>query len=120
MGQILSRNSAIPLAENHEDPEDWFQAFAGMNMRWESMGVLFSYWTNAVMVLSADSTSKVQEKLMKDGKRNAMLKYKNGLWSCAELCRSSGNRNSLLVYMLYKHSLLQSMVSGDASKYAHS
>ncbi|KAI9163125.1 Zn(2)-C6 fungal-type DNA-binding domain [Paramyrothecium foliicola] len=115
MAKAMCANTAVPLAESHADPNDWFQAFAGPNLRWEALGILFAAWASGSMTLVGHAVTEAHKSLLSFGKRKLLVKYKENAWKCAEMCRASGNRNSLLVYLLYKHSLLQSMVSGDAS-----
>ncbi len=45
-----------------------------------------------------------------------MLSYKSSAQSCIALCKESGG-NTLLVYLMYKCTILESIVSGDASEY---
>lgn len=108
----ISSNSSQSLKEDYWDPEEWFQSFSGESLRWEALGILFTYWSLGTLAFS-DSNALGLEGF----DRKAMFRcYKENAWACAELVRDTCASNGLLLYLLYKHSLLEGMTSGDASK----
>ncbi|CAM1502487.1 Fc.00g044710.m01.CDS01 [Cosmosporella sp. VM-42] len=111
MADRLSQNSQTPLEDEFLGPEEWVQAFSGINLRWEALGILFTYWSFGALSLT-DGSSIVATKA---DRQALFLDYKENAWKCAELARDCSASNPLLVYLLYKHSLLESVHSGDAS-----
>lgn len=116
MVEILSTNSQTHLNEDLRDPDEWFQSFSGDNYRWECLGILFTYWAfgSLSMIIPNHIVSTNHQK------RALFRKYKEGAWKCAELSRDARASNTLLVYLLYKHSLLESIDTGDYSTSSHS
>lgn len=111
MAQRICDNSSQTLVEDQHDPAEWLDAFSGPNLRWEALGILFTYWAFG----SLADTSTDGSLLNKADRRKVVLTYKHHAWRCAEMSRGSYNGNTLLAYLLYKHSLLESVISGDAS-----
>ena len=113
---LIFQNTSSELLEEDE-PNTWFESFSGPNLRWEALGVLFTYWSfGALASVDGDfifaSASGVQKK-----RRDVMTELKECATSCIALCNHTDHGNPLLVYLLYKHSLLESMISGDASNF---
>lgn len=152
MAHVISANTAQPLAEdNYEDEEDgdldeaaapgrgrdegrgerlsdserWMASFSGRRMRWEGIGVLFTYWGFAGL---ADHPHR-PELPVADGSgsgegtpgaglgfdpRRVTLAYKEAAQLCMELCKGCAP-NSLGLYLAYKNAVLESVLSGDAA-----
>lgn len=43
MALLLSANTARPWADDESDTEKWLASFSGRNLRWDSLGILFTY-----------------------------------------------------------------------------
>ncbi|GJN72820.1 hypothetical protein PLIIFM63780_006885 [Purpureocillium lilacinum] len=43
LARFLTTNTARPFREELADPEEWLAQFTGANLRWESIGLLFSF-----------------------------------------------------------------------------
>src|SRR3546814_14405078 len=43
MACFLTANTARPFREDLADPDEWLRQFTGFNLRWESIGLLFSF-----------------------------------------------------------------------------
>lgn len=112
LAHLLSSNTAKQWTEDEIESEAWLSSFSGRNMRWESMGILFTYWALAAL---ADQPHR-PELLRKSDKRPAQLTlvYKEAAEICIELCKGC-TPNSLLLYLTYKAAILESMIAGDAA-----
>lgn len=124
MAHAISASTARPLAEDAEpDAERWMASFSGRRLRWECVGVLFTYWAFAAL---ADHPHRPEllghgsggaggvgggEKL---DPRRVMLAYKEAAQLCIELCRGCAP-NSLFLYLTYKNAILESVLVGDAA-----
>jgi hypothetical protein len=113
--QQISRNTNLEL-HDEEDPVKWFKTFSGSNLRWEALGILFTYWSFGSLA-SAECDSIFAFACQRPKTRVQMvIEMKECAASCIALSSHVDHGNSLLVYLLYKHSLLETMVNGDASE----
>ncbi|KAF7561636.1 hypothetical protein G7046_g2528 [Stylonectria norvegica] len=104
LAERISENTGTPLSEHHLDPSEWLQSFSGPQLRWEALGVLFTYW--AFGCLSSAEEPGHGDK--PQDRRDLYRIYKERAWACAELVRKTSSGNTLLLYLLYKHSLYAS------------
>lgn len=95
MGLVICNNTAKPQDE-HPSNQDWLDQFAFPTLRWESVGLVFTYW---------------------DGNPGASQQtVVTCLGYCIELAGHFSAANDLLLYLCYRRSTIQSLISGDASK----
>lgn len=111
LAHLISLNTAKQWTEDETDSDAWLSSFSGRNMRWESLGILFTYWALAAL---ADQPHRLE--LRKSDKRPAQLTlvYKEAAELCIDLCKGCAP-NSLLLYLTYKAAILESMIAGDAA-----
>lgn len=113
--QQIIRNTKSELHDK-EDPVEWFETFSGSNLRWEALGILFTYWSFGALA-SAEGDSIFSSAFQRPKSRaQAMIEMKECAASCIALSSHVDHGNPLVVYLMYKHSLLETMVSGDASE----
>lgn len=113
---LLCRNSSRLLKEDYEDPEEWFRSFSGPNLRWETLGILFTYWALGAVALPEGITKDEGRMLGGSDPQKLMRKYKASSRSCIDICRNASCANTQLLYTVYKQSILESIVYGDTSK----
>lgn len=89
----LCANTARPFAETEPDGERWTAQLLGDNLRWESVGVVLT---------------------LKARRRESL----DALRRCVELCSELSHGNSVLVYLWGAYTMVESCVSGDASKWS--
>ncbi|KAF3764189.1 hypothetical protein M406DRAFT_330540 [Cryphonectria parasitica EP155] len=113
MAQVISNNTAKLWSEDEPDPDKWITSFSGRNMRWECIGILFTYWGLAAL---ADHAHRPEPGRTLDAvdPRRMTLVYQHAAQLCIDLCKGCAP-NSLLLYLMYKVAILESMLSGDAS-----
>lgn len=117
MSSRLCRNGAVPLSETHTDPKQWFEEYSGPNLRWESLGLLFVFWAYGARRLPDKSVMSPDcETLQNHNGSYLVHQYKMAAWKCIELSRDASNSNTLLAFLVFGHSLLESNESGDAGK----
>jgi hypothetical protein len=114
--QLISRNTNSEL-HDEEDPVKWFAAFSGSSLRWEALGILFTYWSFGALASAEGDSIFTSACKRPKGRVQMMIEMKECAASCIALSSHVDHGNSLLVYLLYKHSLLETMVSGDASEF---
>ncbi|CAM1510645.1 Fc.00g009800.m01.CDS01 [Cosmosporella sp. VM-42] len=105
MAGILSDNTSQPLKDNHADPYGWIDQFTGLNLRWESLGLLWTFWElgDGPLIPPVNPAKPP----------NAMIRICLG--HCVDLARHFAQANDLLLYISYRRATIQSMISGDAS-----
>ncbi|KAM3502850.1 hypothetical protein MY10362_004575 [Beauveria mimosiformis] len=113
MAKKLCLNTASVLREDHTNPKEWFKEFSGQNMRWECIGILFAYWSSGLLSLPRETFKGSCKALHDMDRRTALDFYKDLVADCANLCWNAGNGNTLLCFLLFERSLLQSNISGD-------
>jgi len=108
MAEIIFSNTHRPFIELEESSDlgMWFETFSGHNLRWESLAIIFAY-----LVLGATASSLPGEE-----SRNLLLASKECCSLCISWADGSTNANVLLVYALYKRSIIEACISGEASK----
>ncbi|GAA85923.1 fungal specific transcription factor [Aspergillus luchuensis IFO 4308] len=114
---ILTRNSKIPLQKN-QDPHAWLASFTGTRMRWETLGILYTYWACGAISSSSESQAVAEYCQAHSSVTNAkqlMTHFKRCASLCIDLCKQLGSINLLFVYLLYKHNILEGILSGDKS-----
>ena len=125
MVQLLCRNTTRPFPEDEEDPKVWLGNFSGRNLRWDALGILFTYWAcaaGAEMVRRPDLNSGGSDagNGMASGSSPPMTFYH----ACAKLCIDISHEvcqvkpNTLLLYLTHQHSIIETFETGDASKLA--
>ncbi|CEJ85165.1 hypothetical protein VHEMI03690 [[Torrubiella] hemipterigena] len=113
MATTLCLNTADILKDDHVDPDRWFSEFSGPRFRWESIGILFAYWATALFS-DRHRFARAGLYLTDETKITALKRYKNNAWNCSQLCWEACQGNSLMLFLLYQHSIIESNLSGDA------
>jgi hypothetical protein len=114
LAYIITANTEKILREDHDDPGLWVEEFAGKNIRWDVIGILFTHWASGC-VASSEPFWKKSIGLTGIGRRQLMVDYFECATACVSLCSRTSNNNSILALLLYKCTILQSLVTGDAS-----
>ncbi|KAM5343248.1 hypothetical protein ACJ41O_014214 [Fusarium nematophilum] len=94
MGLEICNNTARPLRDEYADGREWLDQFAGETIRWESLGLIWTYWDG----------------LPGTDPRTVVL----CLGYCIELARHFSTGNDLLLYLCYRRSTIESLLTGDA------
>jgi hypothetical protein len=116
MALLLFQNSSKPLREDFTDPEEWYEAFSGINFRWESIGILFGYWTFGATSLLENGNVEQCKSLGDHNRRKLMQMYKGGTTKCLDLCRLANSNNTMMVFLIHMSSLTASLITGDTGK----
>lgn len=117
IADLIARNTAGPWLENEADADKWLSSFSGRNIRWECIGMLFTYWfygTNTTETHRPDLPS-IRNTSMTPSQKQA-LGYKDAAERCLELCESSA-LNSLQLCLLFNLFIIEGTISGDASEF---
>jgi hypothetical protein len=85
-------------------------------MRWESLGLLFCYWALGTKALPENAELRDTQQLRDMDRRRLLSKYAVAAGMCVDMCKTGSTANSLLAILLYRYSVVQSIISGDASE----
>ncbi|KAK8039092.1 hypothetical protein PG993_007503 [Apiospora rasikravindrae] len=114
MASLICSNSKARFVEDQEDPEEYMSSFCGTQMRWESLGILFTYWAFSASLTRDTDIDPVGQNVFTG--RQMARRFTNCVSKCIDICRKLGAPpNTLFVYVCFRHTLLESNVSGDAS-----
>ena len=97
MALCISNNTSRPIRDEHSSAKAWTDQFTGSNIRWESIGLIWTYWNGAPGMEAAAV--------------NKCLGY------CVELVRHFTTANDILLYLCYRRTTIESLVTGDAGKF---
>lgn len=115
----IFRNSSTTFREDHDDPTEWLQSFSGSSLRWESLGILFTYWALGSKSLINAPEQRETDVLRSHDRRGLIIRFKGAAGMCIDLCYQGSSTNTLLASLLHKYSILESVVSGDTSTSYH-
>ncbi|KAH8678187.1 hypothetical protein BX600DRAFT_431479 [Xylariales sp. PMI_506] len=104
-------NTSRPISDSRPDALDWLEQFTGPNLRWESIG-LMAYF------LDFKPTPEHQQKLRNAGSFGEyyvplLLELLN---ICLELCDHFADGNFISIFVCFKRTNLETLLSGDASR----
>ncbi|KAM0552627.1 hypothetical protein ACHAPJ_007724 [Fusarium lateritium] len=94
LGLAISNNTSRPIRDEHSSAKAWTDQFTGSNIRWESIGLIWTYWDGSP---GFDAPVVVK-----------CLGY------CIELVRYFTSGNDILLYLCYRRATIESLVTGDA------
>ncbi|KAM0809602.1 hypothetical protein AB5N19_09946 [Seiridium cardinale] len=124
-GSYLGRNRSLPKLEEMArricvntaksvakkvDANEWLDQFRGPNLRWESLGLMFNYW---------DLLDKLNEIQYPAG--HIPLSYyapttQESIMLCLEMAQEYSDGNPFTVHLSLRRAVLESLISGDASR----
>ncbi|KAK9414545.1 hypothetical protein SUNI508_11118 [Seiridium unicorne] len=124
-GSYLGRNRSLPKLEEMArricvntaksvakkvDANEWLDQFRGPNLRWESLGLMFNYW---------DLLDKLNEIQYPAG--HVPLSYyapttQESIMLCLEMAQEYSDGNPFTVHLSLRRAVLESLISGDASR----
>ncbi|KAF5002161.1 hypothetical protein FDECE_10706 [Fusarium decemcellulare] len=95
MGLAICNNTARPVRDEHLSGTDWLDQFSSANIRWESLGLIWTYWDGSPGGASPQTVVTC-------------------LGNCIELARHFTAANDVLLYLCYRRSTIESLITGDA------
>ncbi|KAJ1324610.1 transcriptional regulatory protein GAL4 [Microdochium nivale] len=107
MARMVCINTAQPVDDDLPGM-DWVAQFSGSNLRWESIGLLFTFW---------DLTRRARRTECKPSSEDAesWARIREILHNCLDLCDDYSSGNLILLNLTHRRTMLESMTSGDAS-----
>lgn len=111
----ICENTSWPFKDDQIDPDEWVKSFSGSRLRWESLGHLFIYWAYGARAIPdiCDANNPECLDLQKYEFSELIRRYKLCASWCIELSRAATSGNILLTFLVYKHCLLESQLTGE-------
>ncbi|KAH7203247.1 hypothetical protein BKA60DRAFT_527185 [Fusarium oxysporum] len=95
---------SMTLREDQDDPAAWIESLSGPNLRWETVGVMFLY-----TALSELSTTSNEES------KRIIRHCTEYCASCITLANMGGSSGTLMLFLMYKRSVLHAWMHGETS-----
>lgn len=108
----LSNNTSQPFSDKISDPDQWIDQFSGINLRWESLGLIFSFKELGQERQWKRQDGESEESLRKHWPEVARV----CLGLTIDLARRFSDGNSILLQLCIRRTIAESLVTGDASK----
>ena len=112
VAKALCLNTSRAFSDNEVEPATWAAQFCGPNSRWELLGIMFTHWASR-----ADVFSPLRQDLSGGPRhRFELARYLKLVNMCIDISRSFTHGNTLLLFMVMRRAIIESWISGDASK----
>jgi hypothetical protein len=112
---VLCKNAERAL-EEFEDYDKWLESISGTNLRWETLGSVFGALTTAVLSLPDRDAFFATQRGDRRIRRSFSVEMKDCVQACITLSNYMDLINVPMVSLLVKNLILQTVISGDASK----
>ena len=116
VARIICSNTTKYQVEDEPEADKWIASFSGVNTRWETLGILCSYWAlgNRSNITHRPEPS---DRVSGSNRVRGMVEFKDHASRCEVISRElSPHVSTLHLYLLEQISILESNTSGDASK----
>lgn len=113
IAERICNNTSRPLLDIHTSPKAWMDQFCGPNLRWESLGLL---WSTLATLPDAFNTLE-DAQLNTTGVKTPPASALSFLARCIELAQNFTEGNDLLINLYRLKETSQSGITGDASEY---
>ncbi|KAI8651248.1 Fungal-trans domain-containing protein [Fusarium keratoplasticum] len=111
IAERICNNTSRPLLDIHTSPKAWMDQFCGPNLRWESLGLL---WSTLATLPDAFNTLE-DAQLNTTGVKTPPASALSFLARCIELAQNFTEGNDLLINLYRLKETSQSGITGDAS-----
>ena len=109
LAETLCHNSSKAISDK-SDPKEWMRQFTGENIRWESVGLVWTYTVGASDTLNDLQPRQIEWK----GEQNLRTAV-TCLTYCIDLARHFTDANDILLDLCSKRTVLSTFTEGDAS-----
>lgn len=113
IAERICNNTSRPLLDIHTSSKAWMDQFCGQNLRWESLGLLWSTLQTLPDALDALEDAQLNTTGFKSPPASALA----FLTRCIELSRNFTDGNDMLINLYRQKETSESGIVGDASEY---
>lgn len=113
---LLCKNAEKALQE-FEHFDEWLASVSGGNFRWETLGTVYGALTTAILSLPERDAFFATQKGERRNRRSFAVEMKDCVQACITLSNYMDLINVPMVSLLVRNLVLQTVLSGDASKF---
>jgi hypothetical protein len=113
---LLCKNAERAL-DDFETYDSFLAASTGCNLRWEAVGNVYAALCTAILSLPDRDPFFATQKGESQNRSNFSVKMKDCLQACITLSNYMELINVMMVVLLVKNMILQTLISGDISSY---
>lgn len=113
---MLCKNAEMALPE-FDDYDNWLASFCGENLRWEVVGMVFGAMTSATLALPERDAFFCTQRGQRTNRKYFAMEMKDCVQTCITLSNYMDLINMQMVSLLTKNLILQTVLSGDTSKF---
>ncbi|KAI8628128.1 hypothetical protein F5Y19DRAFT_154173 [Xylariaceae sp. FL1651] len=107
----LSRNTTLLFCDDDDIlPSRWIAQFSGSNARWETLGLLFSFWDFSVNSIT------IKKSVTQDEYGRPSQVTMKCLDFCVQLCQEFSPANSMFLFISYRRLIMETTLNGDLSR----
>ena len=108
-------NEQVPLQPS-ESSIKYLESFTGQNLRWESIGLMFTFFGIAALALNDRDKLFTTQPVEKNNRKKFAICMKQCSEACMVLCDHTDTINDIVLCLLSRLMTLQSIVDGDTSE----
>ena len=112
---IICKNNESALPE-YEDYQPWLKSLIGMNLRWETLGIVYATVTTAILSLPERDAFFSTQRGSRSNRKEFAIEMKECVQACVTLSNYQDLINLQMVSLLVRNLILQTVISGDTSK----
>lgn len=114
--KVLDENAFVPLQPRCDNQaESWPKWCAGPNLRWEMLGIIYTFFGIAFMSLQDWDPLFMSMGIEDDNRTKAAYRMDRCVCSCIRFCEISDTMNDLVVCLMLNKIVLESVCFGDES-----
>ena len=115
IADVLFDNEETPLPPSPDDAFAWLDTFTGTNIRFEMLGILFSFFGLAYLFLQDSDPLLTIPEHEEGGKKKIAWRMKECADVCLNMCDSAETVNFLVTALVFNLKVLESGCTGDES-----
>jgi hypothetical protein len=119
LSTLLCKNAERAL-DDFETYDSFLAASTGTNLRWEAVGNVYAALCTAIISLPDRDPFFAKQKGECKNRRNFSVKMKDCVQACITLSNYMELINVMMIALLVKNMILQTLISGDISAYSSS
>ncbi|KAH8592975.1 hypothetical protein B0O99DRAFT_689190 [Bisporella sp. PMI_857] len=115
ISSILCKNGAVAAPDELNSYDAYVEAFSGMNLRWETIGMIFACLTAALLSIPERDGFYCTQVESRRNRKHFAMEMKDCVQACITLSNYMDLINMQMVALLFSNLMLQTLLGGDTS-----